>query len=572
MKRSIGALVLFLTVLTLVAYPVFLLLVISFNEQPYPGAGQFRFTLKNYAGLSQPFLQRALVNTLIYTASKTVIATAAATFISWLLVRTNIPLKRVIMGMILLPLPLPGLMIAIGLSFAFSPRAGVYNTLLRSVFNDPGLIVFNGYSMIGMITYGVIITLPLGLLIMVNAFRSVSAEMEEASKIAGSGGSYTFFKVTLPLVTPAVLVFFLLSIISGLQLLTGALFLGVPGGVRVLSLEVYNFIATDPPRYGPAAALSATLVVVMTGLLTLYMRATRMQGKYATIGGKGVRAKVIRLGPFRYILAVAFVTILSFLVLIPIGIVLVEPFRAKAGPYTWEDLSNLTLSHFRDVLTGTGIITGDLGDAVRTTIWAASAGALSCAGLALFVSYLKFRTNARGRDITYKLATYPMAVPAIVVSLTVLYATARTPIYGTPWAVVIAFVIHGLPYALALGSSVMFQIKPELEESARVTGASWPRTFFTILFPLLSSSYFAAVMFLLAQFVSTLEVVLLLRGVGVEFLSTMLFSSWVLGSIKWSTSIAVLMLMLTASLWLIAKLADRRLSRGIRQSTTQTQA
>jgi len=53
----------------------------------------------------------------------------------------------------------------------------------------------------------------------------------------------------------------------------------------------------------------------------------------------------------------------------------------------------------------------------------------------------------------------------------------RLPIYGTPWLLVLVFVARGLPVGSRFFTGTMVQIGAEFEESARIHGGSWLRTF-----------------------------------------------------------------------------------------------
>ena len=58
-----------------------------------------------------------------------------------------------------------------------------------------------------------------------------------------------------------------------------------------------------------------------------------------------------------------------------------------------------------------------------------------------------------------------------------LWAFVWLPIYGTLWVVVLALVARGLPVASRFFTATMVQLSAELEESARIHGGSWLRTF-----------------------------------------------------------------------------------------------
>ena len=97
--------------------------------------------------------------------------------------------------------------------------------------------------------------------------------------------------------------------------------------------------------------------------------------------------------------------------------------------------------------------------------------------ISIFISYVVTRTTWRGRTVLDMMAWAPWAVPGLVMSLGFLWAFVWLPIYGTLWVVVLALVARGLPVASRFFTSTMVQLSAELEESARVHGGSWLRTF-----------------------------------------------------------------------------------------------
>ena len=57
-------------------------------------------------------------------------------------------------------------------------------------------------------------------------------------------------------------------------------------------------------------------------------------------------------------------------------------------------------------------------------------------------------------------------------------------LYGTVWGIALALTIHASPISTQAFKSAFLQLGPDLEEAARVTGASWRYTYLRILLPL----------------------------------------------------------------------------------------
>ena len=120
----------------------------------------------------------------------------------------------------------------------------------------------------------------------------------------------------------------------------------------------------------------------------------------------------------------------------------------------------------------------------------------------------------RGRKVLDMVAWAPWAVPGLVMSLGFLWAFVWLPIYGTLWLLVLVFVARGLPVGSRFFTSTMVQLGAELEESARIHGGSWLRTFVRIWVPLLRPAILGAWILLFVIAVRVLDLVVLLAGPG----------------------------------------------------------
>ena len=95
--------------------------------------------------------------------------------------------------------------------------------------------------------------------------------------------------------------------------------------------------------------------------------------------------------------------------------------------------------------------------------------------LGLAVSWIVLRTRHRGRSLLDQLSMVPLSMPAMVFALGLLwvYVQVPLPIYGTIGILLIAYATHYLPFGVRATSAALRQLHPELEEAARVAGASW---------------------------------------------------------------------------------------------------
>jgi iron(III) transport system permease protein len=106
------------------------------------------------------------------------------------------------------------------------------------------------------------------------------------------------------------------------------------------------------------------------------------------------------------------------------------------------------------------------------------------------VAYRLVRGSPKVARVSELLLWAPWAVPGILMSLGLLWLFLGTPLrsalYGTLLGIILAVVIKESPFSTLFFKSALLQVGAELEECARVSGASWFRTYFTILLPLLA--------------------------------------------------------------------------------------
>src|SRR4051794_32222735 len=92
-------------------------------------------------------LSEMMLNSLAFAAGSTVISVSLGTMLAYLIVRTDVPCKALMMAASIVPLILPGILHTIAWIFLASPRIGLYNKLLEPIFG-PG--VLNVFSLPGM--------------------------------------------------------------------------------------------------------------------------------------------------------------------------------------------------------------------------------------------------------------------------------------------------------------------------------------------------------------------------------------------------------------------------------------
>jgi iron(III) transport system permease protein len=176
--------------------------------------------------------------------------------------------------------------------------------------------------------------------------------------------------------------------------------------------------------------------------------------------------------------------------------------------------------------------------------------------LAVIVSYVVNRTKTPGRAGLGYVSMIPLAVPAIVLGLGLLWTwlLIPLPVYGTLVVMVIAFLAAQMPQGYQGASSGILQIHADLEDSAVMHGANRARAIWRVTAPLLRIPLTSTFLLLLMLSMRELTVPLFLFTTDTRLLSIVIFDDFENGILQSSAATSVLYCVL---IFLLAYLARR---------------
>ena len=469
----------------LVVLPVVRMVWSSFQKNPPLDATA---TVHNYVeAYTSSTTYSALGNTAIFAVGAATLAMVLGFAIAWFSVRTNMPLGRIVMPITIIPLILPGVLGSIAWGFLLSPRSGLINQVLMNIFGLHSA-PFNLYSMPGMIWAQGIADTPLAFLLMSAAFKLTDPSLEESATMSGATRSQILRRVTIPLLRPAILSVYLLVFVLSMEAFDVPAVIGLQARVYVYTSQIYFAFNDLPSNYGLGTALATGLLVVSIAGVFLYTRAVRQNERFATVSGKGFRTARVDIGRFRWV-GLAFVIVYMIVaVLLPLFVIVWNSLMPFVQAPTVKSLHLASLQNFRLLFTNDTFHT-----ALKDSLILAVLAATVVLFLSSAVSWVTYRTRARGRSVLDALTMGPVAVPGVVlgVALIVLYIRSPVQIYGTIWILLLAFVTKNLPYGMRATSSSMLQVKEELQEAASMSGATWLQTFRRVTLPLIMPGFVA---------------------------------------------------------------------------------
>jgi iron(III) transport system permease protein len=529
----------------LVVLPLAFLLWGSVSEEGHLTLAHFREAFG-----SRLYVQ-ALTNSLVLGTWTAVLSVAIGLPLAWAVSRTNTPAQRLIHLIAIVAYVTPPFLTAIAFVNLFSPNAGLVNRFFRDVAGLPAL-TFNIFSMSGLVLVTVLHTFPFVYLLAASALESVDASLEESGQILGAGRWKIARAVTLPLVMPAVLSGALIAFVNAIALFGSQAIIGLPGRVFTLPTRIYALF-DYPPQYGLASAMSLVFVAITVAALYLQRRYLARRS-FVTLGGKGSRPQRIDLGPARFGVAAFAIAVGVVAVLAPYLTLLAVSISRSWGLHFWE---NLTLRHYRFVLLEYDVTRR----AIVNSLILASAAATLAVLLGSLVAWIDLRTRLRGRKALDYVSLIPLGLPGIVVAVALIQFWLRMPlpIYGTLLIILLAYTSRYVPLGVRSANAAFRQIDASLEESARITGGGWLRTFTSVTLPLARPGLFAGWLLVFVPALQELSASILLFSSGSITLAVAVYNLYETGALEPVAALSIVtMAIITTAIALATRLGRGR--------------
>jgi iron(III) transport system permease protein len=329
--------------------PLFFLLWQSFFT-PHTATKAAEFTLGNYlTAYSSTETARLFFNSVQFATGTAIFAFLLGTLLAWMNERTNTPFKALFYALSIIPLIIPGILFVVAWILLGSPKIGILNLVLQSIFNTD-YVFFNVYSMAGMIWVDGLHYSPLAFLIMTAAFRSMDPSLEESAMMSGAGIFQIVYRITLKLTWPAIFATMLILFVRSIESFEVPALLGLPVGIQVFTSSIYQAIHHYPSQVGLASAYGVTLLLITTVGVYLQSRFSTQGSKYSTMTGKGYRPRPMDLGKWRYLTAAIFIVYFLLIVVLPFLVLVWSSLQKFYSVPSMAAVKNMTLDAYKFVL------------------------------------------------------------------------------------------------------------------------------------------------------------------------------------------------------------------------------
>ena len=527
---KILTIVCFILLLIIVVIPIFMIVYNAFFYEGKFSADLFIEQMTDSKNLE------AMFNTLKIALLATVLGTIMGVFYAWLLGRSDIPAKGLMRALFNIPYMFPPFLGAMAWDLLLNGRSGYLNRFLKTTFGLSKM-PFNINSIAGIVFVEVSYYFPFVFMQVVSALERMDPTLEECARIAGAKQSTVIWKITLPLVKPAISAGALLILTTSLAHFGVPSILGYAKGIYTLPTRIYAVIynsggSFDGIRQG--AALSVMLVVVVALALILQNKILS-SGSYDIIKGKSMRPTLIKLRGAKIPLLIISILTLVLIVIVPLAmIVLISFIKAYGLPLKLE---NFTLAQYQKVFNANGTL-----DSIKNSLFASITAGIVCMFLGTLVAYVVQKIKPKGKGVLEVISMLPYAIPGTVLSIGVILAWSGNilgiSLYNTIWIILVAYLARYLSFSMKTSSAALLQVHSSLEEAARVCGASHTESLADITLPLIRPAMVSGFFLIFLPAMREVTTSILLYGPNSRTLGVQIYSLRDAGMIPQAAALA----------------------------------
>ena len=504
--------------------------------------------LRNYERLwtNSDFLQ-SMQNTVVFTFWSLLLKFVVGMGVA-LTLNSRLPFRSLLSGIMLLPWIVPEIVTALAWKSIYDPMFGGLNPILQGmgVIDRPlGWLSDPNMAMWSIISVNVWKGIPFFVLLLLAGLKAVDREQIEAAQVDGANAVDRFRHVTLPSLRYVIVVTLLLSFIStfnqfGLPFLMTAG--GPSGATKLYSILAYEK-AIGSLQYGPGIAIAfsvAPLMAVLIWLLARFMRhddkrdgginaRPGLADRLVALGGKGVNALLdVVFWPIQMLFrGVEFLVrqLRSATGRSPNQPMTSTPVRREGGPWLraamllpvlifvafpfyWilttslkstEQISQrrsifwpepATLEQYRSLVQDTPFLTW-----LMNSAFVAAAATLISVALASLAAYALSRLRFRGAGLLTTLLLITYLLPGTLLFIPLYQTLSSLGIINSHTALIITYPTFLLPFATWVLMGYFRSIPVELEEAARIDGASRFYIFWRITLPLAAPAILSVTLF-----------------------------------------------------------------------------
>ena len=566
-------LVVFLLVLAfMIFYPLFTLIVSTFSVSSIQETA-FGVMMGQTTGLwwqrlfasdvSTVYFWKPLLNSILMSILASVIAIVYGGIVAFFITRTNMKGKKIISSIFVFPYIMPSWTLAtFWQNFWQNPNIGTGRGGM--LYNITGLCVPEGF-VYGLVPCAVVLGLhyaPFAYILIGGILRNMDANLEEAATMLKASRAKIIYRITLPIVLPALVSTFLLVFASSMSAYAVPQYIG--GTMKVLTTYMKSFINSG--YYGQGYIMAIVMIVFGVAILLVNQYVTGKRKSFTTVSGKSGQVSYINLRAGKYIAGIVIILLSLFCSVLPLITFALESCCVVAGDY-----STLTLQYWISS-TPTDANNGLVGIFHEKQVWRAFGNSLLLAflcaiiagssGVLIGYAVARKRGTRLARSVD-SLAFLPYLMPSMALGAAFLTMAFTFGLGRAFIVLVLVGSVKYLPFASRSGINAMLQLSGEIEEAAVIVGVPWWKRMVRIIFPIQKSTFISGYLLPFTSCMRELSLFVLLSAGSTTLLATLL-DNWTLW---WPQSANALNLLIIVTVLVINfavnKLTGASIDKGV---------
>ena len=518
-----------------------------------------------YANLWTP-----LYNTLLLSVFSCVGAILYGGIFAYLVTRTNLSFKKYLSAIFIFPYIMPQWTLAVVWQNLFNSNAVTHtsNGLLASLFGVTMPLWWCKGLFPSVVVLGIHYA-PFAYILIGGVFRNMDANLEEAAIILNTPKWKTFLRVTIPIVTPAIMSTVLLVFSSAMGSYP------VPHYLGLITLST-KYVSMNVNRAGQASILAVIMMLFGVALMLINQLNTGGRKSYTTVTGKSGQSSEFNLGRVcRHVIALTFILLTLFTSIYPIISFAVETFLPNPGDYSFltsgDIQGNLTMKWWTtseklsSMYGQLGILYNDIiRNALKGTLLVAVSCSLLAGTIGTLVGY-SVSKNRRSKWAAYvnSVAFLPYLMPSLAVGVAFFVFGSAFGMFNTYLLLILAGTVKYIPFASRASLNSMLQLSGEIEEAAIIQGIPWHRRMSRIIIPIQKVSIISGYMLPFMTCLRELTLFMLLCS-QTKIVTTLLDYFDEMGLYAFSSGInLMLIIVILACNFAVNKLTGASLDKGI---------
>ena len=516
---------------------------------------------------------RPFLNSLVTSLAACFVSLVFGGTFAWFITRTNLRWKKLLSSLFIFPYIMPSWTLALAWINIFKNSLvggsqGLFTALTGIV--TPNWLAYGAFpiSLVTGLHYA-----PFAYIMIGGILRNADANLEEAAQLLGTTRRRMLFKITIPMIMPAVLSTFLLVFSSAMSSFAVPSFLGLPVRYQVLTMQLYRTMDGVAPGQGYAMAL--IMILISVGILAFNQRVIGVRKNYTTVTGKSSQIALVNLKKGRTPISCIMVFLIIMVSVFPLITFALESLIKVPGNYS---LSNLTLSFWIGKDNGAIITSGEPGLLLNPALWKALWNsiklsvvcAVSAGTLGFLAGYGIVRSKGtRLSKIVDSLAFFPYLMPAMAFSAIYLsmFSVRRLllpSLYGTFFILALIGTVKYMPFASRSGINSMMQLSNQIEEAGEIVGISWFKRMTRLVIPIQKSSFVSGYLLPYISCMRELSLFVLLCTPQNRVLTTLLYYYNEKGWSQYSNGLNLLIVIIVIFVnWLVNKTTGASIDKGI---------